>query len=450
MVLMACLLSVVAMSVAVSAQDAPVSPVAAKEAVTGADAAADEGSAAGDESAADTVAAPSTGRDIIGALLADDEGEDLLGEDKSVAADPALPADSPKASAPADASGQSAAEPAVQPESAVAAEPPVSVEEPVMTGRRRGPPGAAHSTADAAPVYDGPAVIKDGRTINFAQNLSEYRSPRLAMLMSLLVPGLGQAYSRSYLKAGAFGAAEIAIIGVAAYLNAEGKSKKRAAHKFADANFEIDKLQAYDNRLRGVFDSLEIDDFKFFPPYDTAFYNAAARKHTYYYESIRDWQFTPGWNDHGPDLEQVLEAFAREDQEYRITDTGTDDKRVYMLRDSPDIAKEFGSFYVLTMVVDKAGRNVSVGPTLGHSDNQAKYNSMMKDANSYHDAVNFTMYALLINHIASAIDAGFTARAYNAHLLGQDNSVWNRVSVEQQYVFTGSEVSPGLAFKVRF
>jgi len=285
-----------------------------------------------------------------------------------------------------------------------------------------------------------PLAISDGRTINFAQNLKEYRSPRIAMLLSLLVPGLGQAYSRNYVKTAAFGAAEVAVIGVAAYLNSVGKAKKRDAHRFADEHFDVERMRGYNTRLRQEFERRGIEDTLIFNYYDSTFYNAAAAGRTFYYESIRDMYFTPGWDDNDPSYDDIFSA--REDADTIRGARGG----AYVLF-APSVPE---MFYFIKRVLDDAGRPVSGGSAiLGLSENQAEYNSMINNSNSYYDAVNYVLYALLLNHIASAVDAGFTARAYNARLLGGVSAL-ERVSVGTQYVFTGSELSPGIALRVRF
>jgi hypothetical protein len=181
------------------------------------------------------------------------------------------------------------------------------------------------------------------------------------------------------------------------------------------------------------------------PPFelyrDSFFVSAADKKQAYYYESIRDGYFTPGWKDNDIGLGAILGLMSESD-----TAVGRGGSK-YVLAPKLDTANVY--FYMIMRAADEAGRMINEGPMLGYSSSQEKYSSMMNKANSYYDAVNYTLYVLLLNHIASAIDAGFTARAYNAKLLGQE-SVWNRLSVEQQYVFTGSEVSPGIALKVRF
>jgi len=372
--------------------------------------------------------------DLDALLLSDDEG-DLLVDENVVA--PAV-ADSASADTSAKSGGLAGDGKASAADSAAQG----------ARGRRGGmisAPAAGSSKTAAAQVDTaslGPVVIEDGRTINFAHNLKEYRSPRIAMLLSLLVPGLGQAYARNYIKAGAFGAVELATIGVAVYFNVMGKNKYEEAKDFADKNYDVGKMEAYEKGLRAEYekriaDSLIRDSMDRFPHYygDASFYNAANAKESYYYENIRSIYFTPGWTDSYPPLDSVLTLNGE-----KTTLTNPQDSSIYELY-SPDPAL----FYLLTRI---AGNSRTEG-ILGYSSNQEKYNTMMDKSNSYYDAVNYTLYVLILNHIASAIDAGFTARAYNAKLLGQE-SVWNRLSVEQMYVYTGSEVSPGIALRWRF
>jgi hypothetical protein len=399
-----------------------------------ADSAAAKRSASVNDSASVKPAAKALDLDKL--LVADEEG-DLLTEDKPVvhkAASDSAALDQTSASAEGQSSGAGESANAADSAGGTGAQPSVA--------GRRGPPPPR-----TAEYYNADAVVEEGRTINFAQNLKEYRSPRLAMLLSLLVPGLGQAYSRSYIKASAFGAAEIAAIGVAVYINSVAKSKKKEAYNYADTHFDIKRILDYDSLLRDeITIRREIDSLRFIPrdslplPYDKEFFRVAGGKGAYYYETIRDRDFTPGWNDYDLSLESVLSK-----TEGDTIDGFYGSRYVFYNYNNDDW------FYYLKRIVDNAGRLVSSGePVLGYSSYQAEFNTMMNRSNSYRDAVNYVLYAIVLNHIASAVDAGFTARAYNARLLGEDNSAWNRLSVEQQFVFTGSEHSPGVALRLRF
>jgi len=390
---------------------------------------ADTGAAANDTAAGKSAA---KGLDLDELLSGEHPEEDLLVGEKPAARPAAAdsPADSsskpPPARTPAERLAGDEKTPA--PETAAADAPAPQAAVTRVTAVKTDSAGLA------------PLAIKDGRTINFAQNLKEYRSPRIAMLLSLLVPGLGQAYSRSYVKAGAFGAAEVAVIGAAAYLNSVAKTKRDKAYQFADKNFHVENLRNYEIQLRGYMardTSWVIPEFVS-DYYNNEFYDAADGKQAHYYESIRDWHYTPGWNDIDPGIEAIFSLPEK--------DTIYGEGMSMYLRYTREFPAEI--FYIVR-VMDKAGNTVNGERSLGYSQHQADYNNMMNDSKAYYDAVNYVLYALIVNHIASAIDAGFTARAYNAWLLGRE-SVWNRVSVETQYVFTGSDVSPGLALRVRF
>jgi hypothetical protein len=385
-------------------------------------------------------------------LLVDDEEGDLLTEEKPVVAKPAI--DSVAAARESAAPDSQAVGAGTQPSDSgtrVSARPPAP-------GRRGPPPPKSADAAGSGAADIGPAVVEEGRTINFAQNLKEYKSPRLAMLLSLLLPGLGQAYSRSYVKASAFGAVELAAIGTAFYLNDVAVSKRKDAYKFADKYFSIDKMKTFDERLRDEMDKLRSEDntLPVIPkdslplPYDKYFYDAARSKSAYYYESIREKDYTPGWEGYNLSLERILyrdDGVTRRGESDTIHSVKSDDKSRYLFYhySNPDM------FYYVKEIVDYAGNAVDGGGrTLGYSSRQAEYNDMMDNSNSYRDAVNYMFYVMILNHIASAIDAGFTARAHNARLLGEDKSAWSRLSVEQQFVHTGSGRSPGAALRLRF
>lgn len=228
--------------------------------------------------------------------------------------------------------------------------------------------------------------------------------------------------------------------------SAAAKSKKDEAYKFADKHFDTLIIRKYDNGLREKFRSNESetdekDSFFVFEPYAAEFYKAAYSG-VDFYESIRGKKFAPGWKDNELTPEQLLDDY---DNRRDTVINGTGESRYEFY------GYEADGFYYFKRIVDFAGRAVAGGgPSLGYSSYQSEYNSMVNESNSYRDAVNYMFYVMLLNHIASAIDAGFTARAYNARLLGEDDSAWNRLSVEQLFVFTGGGFSPGVALRLRF
>ena len=80
------------------------------------------------------------------------------------------------------------------------------------------------------------------KSINFAKNLKDYRSPKIAILLSLLFPGAGQAYAKNYLKTGIFGAVEVALITAGTMFGLKGKEQIEKACTILDNAFtEVEK-----------------------------------------------------------------------------------------------------------------------------------------------------------------------------------------------------------------
>jgi hypothetical protein len=70
---------------------------------------------------------------------------------------------------------------------------------------------------------------------------SGQKSPLLAGLFSLVIPGSGEFYSESYLKAGIFLAVEAAVITTAVIYNKKGDNKTNDFQNYADQNWSVVK-----------------------------------------------------------------------------------------------------------------------------------------------------------------------------------------------------------------
>lgn len=296
-----------------------------------------------------------------------------------------------------------------------------------------------------------PARIEDVHSIDFARNLEEYRSPKLAMLLSLLVPGAGQAYARNYWKTALFGVVEAAVIGVSVGYNIRGRNETRKAHRFADKHFTSDTFRVYYDSLRSYIknystaaDSISDETVEkwmneiFFAFEDESFIDTfmnEARKGTNgYYNRIGDLVYVQGWDDAEPALEQMKDAHLGN------VDTLQGQHGRYIPHEHPD------STYLVYRIAEG---EQSKRPTYGYSPNQLTYNDIMSVASSYYSTSINVLFLLLANHIASAIDAGITAKNHNDRLLGK-KSVWDRIEIERRWVNTGSEMAPGYAVKIDF
>jgi hypothetical protein len=291
---------------------------------------------------------------------------------------------------------------------------------------------------DAPSALSAPAVIQDARSINFARNLKEYRSPKLAMLMSLILPGSGQVYAKSNLWAMAFGVIEVALVSTGFTLSAKAKNLKKEARTYADQHYSAPGFQQYTNDLRQflntnsatfknpdsvyreIFDNLSSD---------SVFLVNAGQKNDAYYDDIgrEALPYVRGWND-------VRPVFSSSDA-FQSSITPADPE----FENIPQA--EFSFRFRL-----KSDTSIQ---RYGVSAYQSHYREMVNDSRQWAKYSNRTFLSLLVNHVASSILAGITAKRHNDELLGNE-SFWQHITIEQRFVNTGSETVPSYALQVGF
>ncbi len=308
-------------------------------------------------------------------------------------------------------------------------------------------------TAAAAPAdkpvetVKAPATVESIRSINFAKNLKDYRSPKLAMFLSLLVPGLGQAYVKRYYKTAVFVALEATAIGFSVAFNNKGKQKETDAKKIAEDYFVYQNMMDYYNGLRTFIlkdlpqtenDPDSAAEAKMFDIFlDSAlisFTQSNKAKSQEFYRTIEANTFVQGWKDCQPDPSFTLNVNADSviyagGFKYRKNDT---------LR------------YKVSRIDTSKGKSVVIDSVLyGYSPKQIEFSQAMSKSNSYYKTARNILFSMVINHILSAVDALISAKAYNDELIGKE-SVWRHISIEQQMVDAGSNSIPGCALSIRF
>ena len=393
------------------------------------------GSASADSAAtkAPAVAAPHSSKTLVAAkdsvkkasdeeLILDDGEEDLLSQVK--AAPPKAPA------ARSDSTLKAVG--GVTPAKAIAGNPVAGAASPLTSGQNdtgkttRTIPSpavaAAQPSATAAPV-----IIEKVHSINFARNLKEYRSPKLAMLLSLLVPGAGQLYAKADIWAAGFIAVEAAVITTGAVMSAKANRIKKDAHTYADQHYDAKgKFKPYtDTLLQLLTDKFGPDSAKSIFTAITTTYGSdsaflANGKNDEYYTMIQGGSpFIRGWDD-------VQPAFGP---------GGFD------LSTSPQYRLSDSAYYFMS--------TTDSNHLFGVSAHQGSYNGMLDESGKWANYSRDAFISLLINHLASAIMAGIEAKAHNDALLGKE-SFWQHIGIEEQYVNTGSEKVQGYALQVRF
>lgn len=291
-----------------------------------------------------------------------------------------------------------------------------------------------------------PIVIEKTRSIDFAKNLKEYRSPKRAMFMSLLLPGLGQAYTKRYWKTALFGVIEAAIIGFSIKYHKDAKDKTEDARDFADDRFSYDKFEDYykDFETFAGPESISVDDITILfgdtlANYTAKYKDIATKSHEYKYrqEFDRDIQydiFVQGWKDCEPPFypddgfDTTVKIGSYSFESYNSDTT-------WML----NMFKELG---------DGTKKLISSG-VFGYSPDQNTYNHMISLSNRYDRIAKNLLFFLVANHMASAIDAFISARAFNDRLMNE-KSVWQRINIDHQIAFTQTGVTSQLGIRVRF
>lgn len=274
-----------------------------------------------------------------------------------------------------------------------------------------------------------PMRVEEMKSINFAKNYKEYRSIKVAMLLSLLVPGTGQAYAHNMLKTGIFGAVEVGLITAGAIVGFNGKKKWDNAHHYADDHYSTESFTEYYKNLKDNNNS-DIDSqlFTTYVSVDTFYLDAREKNQDYYnYISHVVSPYIQGWKDVCPRFDANFDP---------INDTNY----VYFANEDED------SIY-LVYRIDKNG-DTSLAQ-YGFSKYQEEYNDRLSKANTFYRWSKSLFTILILNHIASAIDAGITAKAYNDKLLGK-KSFWQKLNIRETYVGTPLGPANGFALEVRF
>jgi hypothetical protein len=155
--------------------------------------------------------------------------------------------------------------------------------------------------------------------INVTQPAAAKKSPMLAGLMSLIVPGAGEVYNGEYLRAGIFVALEATLIIVGLHYDNKGDDQTDKFENYADGNWSVVKYAEWLNAHPKTADVQQISIDNTTPglePWERVNWselNAAEKANSYshslprhgeqqYYEMIGKYpQFSGGWNDFSSD-----------------------------------------------------------------------------------------------------------------------------------------------------
>ncbi|RMG69076.1 MAG: hypothetical protein D6715_00665 [Calditrichaeota bacterium] len=227
-----------------------------------------------------------------------------------------------------------------------------------------------------------------------SQSVPGSKSIARAVLFSAAVPGTGQLYAGAYLKAGFFLLTEIAGWAVNIHYNNLGNDKDREFRQFADEKWSEYRYWSYINYRNSQLANPKIP--------------------VYPYREVKS-PFNKTWflideNVFGPDVVDQLRQIENDFPHFTHILPRTKTQQYYeMIGKYPEQFgnawedADFNEFY--------SGFEKRVTPY-----NQT-YTDMRNASNHFFDIAGYGSMALLINHVISAIDAGFSTRSYNRRLL---------------------------------
>jgi hypothetical protein len=213
-----------------------------------------------------------------------------------------------------------------------------------------------------------PLTLQDPQPTVISTKSSPAAAPKnlkVALLMSAVVPGAGQVYAKSYYKAAAFLAVEVAAWSVYSSYNGKGKDIENEFHAYAGAHWSEQEYWRWIAQQSGIaYDPNNIDPLRAWE--HTQFsHGLNQQKDQQYYEMIGKYhQFNYGWDD-------------------------------------------FRAQYPITMTHEEMTSQYIV------SSNRYYYESRRNASNDAFKTATTGVTVVMINHILSAIDAAWTTSVHN-------------------------------------
>jgi len=267
------------------------------------------------------------------------------------------------------------------------------------------------------PLFSEPSVF-DQESYDFG---TKEKSPWLAGFLSLVVPGAGQAYTESYLKGALFFAAEATFWTVAIIYDKKGNDQTRLFEDYANTHWSVVRYARW-----------VLNNQYTLNPYLTQGISS---------EELFNDNFDPENGGCGPPFRCVKwrELNRLEDSVSRNTGNGFThrlpphgDQQYYEL---------IGKYHQYSRGWDDEDLDDVELPIRSNGKRFYEYSRMRKNANDYYDVASLFVSVAVVNHVASALDAFFTARRYNNGL---------RAEVRMKLLPTYSGVVPYTEAKIKY
>ncbi len=289
------------------------------------------------------------------------------------------------------------------------------------TSRAAAPSPPPAKSEDAGESERRQRIVRE-TTVNTIDELKgRYRSPKKALFMSLVVPGLGQAYVGHYYRAAAYVLADVAMIaGWRHYVVVKHDRQVRRYRQFADENWSQSKYEDSVSQVLSIRDKeariLLTPHREFYCNYVV---NRTPGQGERLFEACRD---LPSTNDYS--LYREVYGDANRDAEAR-GEFRSNFPDVHQFYESIGKHQEFISGWADANDVIFGDSSI-----IGTSDHRSRYIGMRAQATEYSRMQVYFMGGIVLNHIISALDAALAARFHNRALYQTEVSWYDRIRLE--------------------
>ena len=240
---------------------------------------------------------------------------------------------------------------------------------------------------------------------------SGYKSPGRAFFLSLLIPGTGELYSGSKRGLAFLG---LEIISWAGYLHFDNKGEDERVHyqAFADLHYDRDHYKDVVNEICGKY----TDDDPSWPCSECEYEHCA--------EDLGSYE---GYSESQCEMVRGHFILPEENGQHYYEDLGKYDKYIFGWDDWYEAYVPSRNVILWTTWKPGEPWPTTVDPwneTIGmRSDYREDYREMRRKSNDYLDRATYFTWLVLVNHVASALDAAFTARTHNRRLAGEPSAI---------------------------
>jgi hypothetical protein len=280
-------------------------------------------------------------------------------------------------------------------------------------------------------------------------NINKLKSPKKAFFLSFILPGLGEFYSRGgWIRIGIPFATELACYASIFVIRSEYNDLVKIYEEYADKYYDHKRFADFYNYIHSdeyntdtLFLKWEIDPFS----HDSIYFEDYENQTSDYYEMIGKYdEFVQGWKDATPDM--VSNGFKW------IKDQVYDTEYMHRFRGFAidEIKTTSNKVDTVWMYYHDEDIGVKRPRYFGLSEYQIEFMNLRDDANEMGDKVLWVFYTMLINRMVSAVNAVFTANAYNKKITGGKLSAIEKIRVKPVHTGNAEFPSNGVVFTYHF